>query len=374
MAIIPIREPWSGTLTSRERFERQMHRRPVDRCFHMEFGYWDECFTEWPLFVEHGIRNNELDEIEFFGFDRIEIVQGTVWINPQFSREVLEERERTLIVRTKNGLIEEITRDGHASIPRTVGSSITTPEDWRRVKEERFRRDDPARIVDLDALTRSHPADREYPLGIHCGSMIGKVRDLLGLEGLAYAIYDHPAMVEDMVETCCLLVEDLLEQVLPRMRFEFAAGWEDIAGRNGPLVSLDFLRSVILPRYRRIRRRLAAAGIDVWYTDCDGDVRTMVPLMLEAGFTCLFPFEVFCSGHPLEVARRYGSNLRIMGGVDKRVLTEGRTAIRHYLESLAPLVADGGFIPFVDHRVPVNVNPSDYLYYLDTKESLFGMR
>ena len=58
--------------------------------------------------------------------------------------------------------------------------------------------------------------------------MIGKIRDLLTFEGLAYACYDYPEMVEDMVETCCLLVEDFLDQVLPHFDFDFASGWEDI--------------------------------------------------------------------------------------------------------------------------------------------------
>ena len=35
--------------------------------------------------------------------------------------------------------------------------------------------------------------------------------------------------------------------------------------------------------------------------------------------------------------------------------------------------ARGGFIPFCDHRCPPNVNPADYLYYLDLKEKLFGL-
>jgi uroporphyrinogen decarboxylase len=36
-------------------------------------------------------------------------------------------------------------------------------------------------------------------------------------------------------------------------------------------------------------------------------------------------------------------------------------------------VARGGFIPFCDHRCPPNVNPADYLYYLDLKEKMFGL-
>ena len=41
MPITPSRAKWPGTMTDRERFNNQMHYQPVDRCFNMEFGYWD---------------------------------------------------------------------------------------------------------------------------------------------------------------------------------------------------------------------------------------------------------------------------------------------------------------------------------------------
>ena len=47
--IAPCRTKWKGTMTDRERFNRQMHYRPVDRCFNMEFGYWEENFSSWDI-------------------------------------------------------------------------------------------------------------------------------------------------------------------------------------------------------------------------------------------------------------------------------------------------------------------------------------
>ena len=41
--------------------------------------------------------------------------------------------------------------------------------------------------------------------------MIGRIRNMLTFEGLAFAIFDYTDMVEDMVETCCALVEDSLK-------------------------------------------------------------------------------------------------------------------------------------------------------------------
>ena len=367
----PIRTKWPGTMTDRERFNAIMHYQPADRCFNMEFGYWQENFEQWKLFRDNGVTNNEQAD-EFFAFDTIRGFSSPVWMHPVFEERVVRETETTRVMMNGDGLLAEVPKDGHATIPHYIEATVKTPDDWKRVKEERFRRDDPARLIDVDDVIRRHPADRDYPLAIWCGSMMGKIRDMLTFEGIAYAIYDYPEMLEDMVETACLLVEDELDQVLGKVDFDLASGWEDIAFKQGPIVSLDFFEQVVVPRYKRIGRKLKDAKIDIWYTDCDGDVRPLIPGMLESGLNTMFPWEVNGSGHPADALERFGTDLRILGGVNKMVLAEGRDAIKAYLKTLEPLVARGGFIPFCDHRCPPNVPEEDYLYYLDLKRSMFG--
>ncbi|HZJ83456.1 MAG TPA: uroporphyrinogen decarboxylase family protein, partial [Clostridia bacterium] len=364
---------WKGTMTDRERFNNQMNYKPIDRCFNMEFGYWDENFKQWPMFVENGITNNNEADI-YFNFDKISVVGGKTWMSPPFETEILNETETTYIMMNGDGLLAEVPKSGHDTIPHYIKATIVTPEDWKQCKEERFNRDDPSRKIDIEAIKRAHPKDRKYPLGVDCGSMIGKIRDMLTFEGLAYATFDYPNMVEDMVETCCLLVEDFLDQVLPHMDFDYASGWEDICFKNGPIVTVDFFKNVVMPRYKRIRKKLDKAGIELWYTDCDGDVRPILPYLLEGGINCLFPFEVNGCSHPGELLDEYGKELRIMGGVDKIELGKGPEAIKAYLETLVPLVERGGYIPFCDHRCPPNVKPEDYMYYLDLKEKMFGLK
>lgn len=370
--IAPCRPKWKSAMTDRERFNNQMHYKPVDRCFNMEFGYWQENYTEWSIFTENGI-TNEAEANAFFSFDRIGVVGGNIWLNPAFPNALIEETETTRIFMNGEGLLAEVPKDEHATIPHYVKASIVTPDDWKRCKEERFCRDDPDRKVDIKALKAQHPSNRDYPLGVNCGSMIGGIRNILTFEGLAYACYDYPDMVEDMVETACVMVEDFLDQVLPHLDFDYASGWEDICFKNGPIISVNFFNDVVVPRYKRINKKLSAAGIDIWYTDCDGDIRPILKGFMEGGINCLFPFEVNGCAHPAELLAEYGKELRIMGGVDKIQLGSGKKAIKAYLETLVPLVERGGYIPFCDHRCPPNVPPEDYLYYLDLKEEMFGM-
>jgi len=370
----PIRTPWPGTMTARERFRRQMDGQSVDRCFNMEFGYWDENYRQWTLFRDNGI-TNEAEANRFFGFDRIETSWSNVWLSPAFEPAEVsrDEKKGTRVVLNGDGLHTEVALDGHSSIPHCLASSVVTPDDWKRVKEERMRRDDPARVIDTDGLLAAHPNDRDYPLGVSTGSMIGKIRDMLTFEGLCYAMADYPEMVEDMVETCCVLVEDALDQVLGKVQFDYAAGWEDICFKNGPIVRPDFFDAVVGPRYARIHKKLKAHGISLWYTDCDGDVRPLMETFLDNGINCMFPYEVNSCLHPKAMMDKYEGRLKIMGGIDKMQLKAGREAIRAYLDSVAPLVARGGYIPFCDHRCPPNVRTEDYLYYLDLKEKMFGM-
>jgi uroporphyrinogen decarboxylase len=59
--------------------------------------------------------------------------------------------------------------------------------------------------------------------------------------------------------------------------------------------------------------------------------------------------------------------------VDKRVLATTPAAIRAHLRELAPLVEEGGFIPFCDHRVPPDVPFDNYMFYLETARRVWGL-
>lgn len=367
-----LREPWKGTMTQRERFNAQMHYRAFDRTVNMEFGYWDENYTQWDIFRDNGIRT-EAQANDFLSLEPPVMVFPNIWLSPRFEEKILSEKNGKRISQNDEGLIVESPIDGHSTIPRCLGSVIETPEDWKKAKEEHFARHTAARQPDFEKLDRLVKDERDYPVGIDCGSMIGKIRNMLTVEGLVYAVNDEPDMVEDMVETVCVLCEDYLDQVLPRYHFDFASGWEDICCKNGPLVQMDFFRSVIFPRYKRIGDKLHKYGVDIWYTDCDGDVRPLIPYFLDAGINCLFPYEVNSCVHPAQIFSEYGGAMRIMGGFDKLEMIKGKDHIRSYMKSLEPLVARGGYIPFCDHRCPPDVTPENYLYYLDLKEKTFGL-
>ena len=143
MEIKPIRAPWKGELTPRERFNRQMHFLPVDRSVNMEFGYWHENFTVWRMFRENGITNNDQAD-RFFSFDPLVTIGGNTWMSPPFSKKVVEIRENTKIITNEDGLMAEVPLDNHDTIPHFIKSPVVTPDDWAKIKKEHFDIHDPA--------------------------------------------------------------------------------------------------------------------------------------------------------------------------------------------------------------------------------------
>ncbi len=89
----------------------------------------------------------------------------------------------------------------------------------------------------------------------------------------------------------------------------------------------------------------------------------LIPVWMDAGLNFLYPFEVQAGMDVLEVRRRYGRDLRIWGGVDKRALAQGPRAIDAELERLRPLIDEGGYIPHTDHSIPPDVSYANFRYY-----------
>jgi uroporphyrinogen decarboxylase len=71
--------------------------------------------------------------------------------------------------------------------------------------------------------------------------------------------------------------------------------------------------------------------------------------------------------------RRFGKNLRLIGGIDSRALYQDRRAVDDAIERVVPpLLEDGGYLPSVDDRVRSNVPFENYRYYRERLAALVG--
>ena len=145
-----------------------------------------------------------------------------------------------------------------------------------------------------------------------------------------------------------------------------------MAYNHGPLVDPALFRRFALKHYRRVNDWLKSRGIKHIGLDSDGDVSGLIPIWVDSGITQLWPFEVQSGMDVVAVRKRYGHGLALMGGIDKRVLKAGGVAMRREVDRVMPLVADGGYIPEVDHSIPPDVPWPHFIEYVEYLKRRLG--
>jgi uroporphyrinogen-III decarboxylase len=362
-------------MTHRERFRRVMHFQTVDRVPHWEFGYLEETVERWHT---EGLPKqfDDNDAIEgYFGCDPTAWVPFVDGLVPPFegSWEVLEVHDDRRVVRTPNGTVQEEKTSGVRTIPHYIKMPIAGRDDWERFKE-RLDPEDPRRFqTDYRELGRALLRS-EVPVGVGLGSYLGVPRDWMGFGGICTMLYDDRALVEEIVDTLARVYYRQIEEALKHIEVDFAAGWEDVCFRSGPMVSPAMFREIIGPRLHMVCDLLREHGCTVIWTDCDGDITQLVPIWLECGVNCMFPLEVHPGSDPVKFRRMWGHRILLRGGIAKYRLTGTKEEILDELRRVEPIVQDGGFIPHGDHRIPQDVSYENYRYYVRNKLALLGWR
>lgn len=371
-----------SALTPRERFRRVMHYQAVDRLPHMEFGYWNSLKDRWfdqghlPPDIardDDGVILNSAVEC-FWGCEQRFSTGPHIDAGPPRPIEVVSERDGKLIYRDGLGILCEEVKEGIRSIPHYLEFPVQDRRTWANFRDEFLDIDAPWRArpeAEIEALARDL-RHSEQPVGIHFGSFIGRIRDWVGFENLAYLSYDDPALLEEMVAHLTEMKLKYLPPLLEKIEFDFASGWEDICFNSGPLLSPRVFQEVIMPHMKPVMQLLRQHGIDIIYTDCDGNVQALIPLWLDVGLNCMFPLEVRAGNDVVASRQKFGRDLLILGGFDKFLLMESREAIVAEFKRLEPVLADGGFIPHIDHRCPDGVSFEMYRYYVREKCAFLG--
>ena len=348
-------------MTYRELFHQIMFYGDFDRMPVIHWTGWEETHERW--YAEGMPR--DVNHQEFFNaVPHFQMIWANLELFPTFPEEVLEETEEYRIIRQSDGVVCQDWK--HKScIPHFIDFTLKTAADWDDFKKR--LQPNPARIVDLDQQI-ANAEKSGLPIAIHSGSMMGWIRNWMGVQNMSYLMFDDRDVYADMVMTIADLSCWWLDQVLPRMHVkpDLGFGWEDICGRSGPLVSPTIFRECVAPGYRKVRSKLEQYGVTLLGIDTDGDVTQLLGDWLDAGVNVQFPIEVGTwKGDALKVRKKYGKELRVIGNFDKLTLEKDHAAIEGEIQRLMPLMKEGGFIIMPDHLITPGVALEDYKWYLD---------
>jgi len=366
-------------MNDRQRFDAIMHYRPFDRCVIQDFSYWEETVLAWHHYglpKDVGLANSQ----DFFGFDRMwDGVEANVLLCPGFETKLLQDDGQFQIIQDADGTVIRKAKI-LSSIPQHLDHTLKDRRSWERHFKWRLDPDHPDRLPqDFDKkLAAMADEKRDFPLRTGCGSTFGRLRNWMGLEGVSYIQYDDPKLFAEMIRTMGTCIVGTVKRVLQRAKaagvtFDYASMWEDMSFAQGPLLGVPAFHAHCVPQYKRISSLLKEYGTDLIMLDSDGDVRPLLPGWLDGGVNIAFPLEVGTWGcDPVQLRQRFGRQLRMAGGFSKRILARGPDAIAAEIDRLAPLVEQGGFIPFCDHRVPPDVSFENYLFYVERAKQAWG--
>jgi uroporphyrinogen decarboxylase len=358
-------------MTPRERFLACLRYQPVDRVPFWSWGGWPETLQRWKTEGYDPARFNP----DSLADGRTG--SGHWWFpNPPFARKVVEETAEHVVYVNHEGILMRERKDQPwSSMPQFLKFPVETRAEFRQFWKERMQPDLSRRIgpnwrEDLRAQ-RAQPAPYVV-ISDRWGGFFGPQRNLLGVENLCMLFYDDPAFVEEMLDANADLTIAIMDQVLDVITIDAFGFWEDMAYNHAPLLSPEMARKYMLPRYKRVVEFLRRRGVEFIGLDSDGQIDPLIPVWLDAGLNFLYPFEVQAGMDVLAVRRKYGRELRIWGGVDKRALAHGKAAIDREIERVRPLMAEGGYIPHTDHSAPPDISYANYCYYMERLAAACG--
>ncbi|MHB1354852.1 MAG: uroporphyrinogen decarboxylase family protein [Anaerolineae bacterium] len=384
-------------MNSRERFLATMRFQPVDRRPLWEWHYLPATIERWygeglpatvSLDAPWGVSYGQPSESHpqplavHLGLDRgqpycqgcTELLPVRTGMLPGYPVQVLEEDESSQTLIDADGVKKLILKHISPAMPQFLDFPLHDRNDFVQMA----RRYDPTTPARYPADWQSYVVKvqkRDYPLGLTFDGFFGRLRNWMGLEGLCYALADDSHLVAEMCEFHTEFILQTIERALADVQVDYVNIWEDMAYKAGSLMSPTQVRRWMLPGYRRIVDRLHAHGIDIIFVDCDGNIDELIPIWLEAGINGVWPLEAASDMNPVTLRRRYGRNLLLVGGIDKRELSRGRDQVQAEVQRIVPqLYAEGGYIPTVDHSVPPDVPYENYVYFRQSLAELANRR
>jgi uroporphyrinogen decarboxylase len=355
-------------MNARERFQRIMRGEPVDRP-----PLWGvEEVTEGAIrrWIQEGHFPIGMSLGDVFPLDGHEIVTLDTGPLPAFVSHTIENTERW-----------KTTVDAYGFTVRTLKEQSVTPRvyyylsgvvsdraDWEKLKV-RYDPHDPRRKPRAwgpELWEYYNRGDSPVSLRIDWGPGRGaKNGYAMGLEQFLDVVISDPGLVKDIFDFWADFVIAAAREWLDHVRFDFVFLTEDGMGyKNSTLVSPAMYRDLWGPALRRVIDFLHSYGVNLIAHYSSGNMRPLIPTLMDMGITLYFPLEVAAGMDALALRREFGPEIRLIGNISRQALMDGPAAVeREFAAKVPPLMAAGGYIPAVDDAITPDIPFASYQRY-----------
>ena len=183
---------------------------------------------------------------------------------------------------------------------------------------------------------------------------------LAGMENLMLQMYDDPGFVHRLAEMTTVFNLEMLE-MLVEAGIDVLVVEDDIADTGSTLISPNHFREFVNPYNRRVVDRAHELGLKV-VRHSDGNLWSLMDLLVETGYDGLNPLEPQAGMHLREVKARYGDQLCLLGNIDCRELLPTGTPQQveaAVVQAIADAGEGGGLVICSSNSLHPGVNPEN---------------
>lgn len=306
-------------------------------------------------------RPDDADILQYYGID-IEIVSCDEGPLYRTASEV-ERHDDAVIVRDGWGRVSR-QRPGHAYFMETLQSAIEEPADL-----DGLAFDDPLddrRYQAAETQCAAARAAGRVPFakigGLYCRTQFMRREDRLLMDMVSDEGFTHELFTRMADHYTRIGLE-----VLRRLDAWETGLWfyDDCANLRSSMFSPALWERYLAPLYARMIATFRAAGCRHCWLHSDGNIGSLIPLMLDVGFEGFNPLEPRAGLDLFALRETYGQKIVFFGGVcNSVVLPSGDQArIEAHVRPLLELGRDGGLI-IGTHSIGDDISVETYDYYI----------
>ncbi len=344
-----------------------------------EFGYYvlEKWIEQGHLKPKEDITDYDAYLRDVFGHDEpgAEHIYGLGWCEagffPSFEEKLLEDRGEHELVQDYAGravLFFKGRRSGF--MPEYVDHPVKDRKTWEENVKWRLNPMTSGRLETTEEAVSAavKAASKGNAIVQHVSGGYMYLRSMIGPEGLLYMFYDEPELIHDCMKTWFDLSDFVIAHHQKSVSFDELFFGEDICYNHGSLISPDMMKEFLLPYYQQLYTNMKRRNIDQSRTlhfqiDTDGNCGDVIDIYKTIGVDYMSPFEV-ASGCDVVTLGEKHPDLRMSGGIDKRILATSKDAIDRHLDYIMPAMKKrGGYIPTCDHGVPEEVPFELYMHF-----------
>ncbi|MBN1445626.1 MAG: hypothetical protein JW957_05920 [Candidatus Omnitrophica bacterium] len=318
-------------------------------------SFWDEFTEKWRKEKSAG---KEADICDFYGIDLVFPVPDETFFPT--AKAVIGQEGSYLICR--DGWGRTVKMRENASFSQTIDTVLRNRNDL-----DNLSFDPPDLDIRYESFVKTVEKEKKKRCVFSCVG--GPFARSSFIRGEADFLIDLAGDIGFAGELVDMVTEHLIAVGLESLRrgnLHDTGIWisDDMGFNDAPMFSPKIFEKIFLPPYKKIVSSFKKAGAKKVILHCDGNVNSLLDMLIEAGIDGINPVEPKAGMDILKLREKYNNKLFYIGGVDNAaVLPSGdKEKIKSHILPIIEAGKNGGII-IGTHSVSPDISVETYDYY-----------